>query len=94
MIDPKDQAFFIASVMANRKEAALRVAIDYWFAGKPWDENTLEQIAGVRIDADGTETFYIGDDDLIEFSPLQTKIDIEGERVMCLYSQPFKGLFE
>ena len=89
----QDQSFYIASVMARTKEQALKAAINHYFKGSPWDESTIEKFAGINVGADGTETFFIGETMLIRFGPLESKIDIEGERVMLLFNQPILELY-
>ena len=89
----QEKAFYAASVMASRKEQAIKAAIDFYFQGSPWDETTIEEKAGMNIDADGAETFFINSVDLIRFGPLQSNIIIEDEKVMCTYTQPILELY-
>jgi len=93
MSETQEQAFYIASVMANRKEQAIKAAIQHHFGDSEWDENTLEKYAGINVDPDGTETFFIGQIKLVRFGPLESKIDIEGDRVMLLFHQTILELF-
>ena len=92
-MENQEKTFYVASVTANLKEKALKAAIDWYFKGGRWDESVLEEYAGINVDPDGTETFYIGDTQLIRFGPLESKIDIEDERVMLLFSQPILELY-
>lgn len=92
-MDTQEKAFYIASVMARIKEQAIKAAIQHHFGDSKWDEQTLEKYAGINVDADGTETFFIGQIDLVSFAPLESKIDIEGERVMLLFNQPILELY-
>lgn len=93
MSEIQKQAFYVASVMAARKEQAYKAAINFYFSGYDWDEDTLEEYAGSDIDPDGAEEFYIGDSRLIRFGPLQTTTLIEGDSVSCLYAQDIEVLY-
>jgi len=92
-MNTQEKSFYLASVMARAKEQALKAAINHYFGGSPWDESTLEHHAGINVDPDGTETFFIGETELVRFGPLESKIDIEGDRVMLLFNQPILELF-
>jgi len=93
MNNTQDTSFYIASVMANRKERAIKAAIQHHFGDSKWDESTLEKHAVIIVDADGTETFFIGQIELVRFGPLESKIDIEGERVVILFNQSILELY-
>ena len=92
-MDTQKNTFYVASAMAIMKEQAIKAAIDHYFDGQSWDELTLEKIAGVNMLPDGTETFFIGDKPLVRFAALESKIDIEGESVKILFSQPTMKLY-
>jgi len=92
-MDTQEKSFYVASVMARQKEQVLKAAINHYFGGSPWDESTLERHAGINVDPDGTEKFFIGETELVRFAPLESKIDIEGDRVMLLFNQPILELY-
>lgn len=92
-METQEASFYIASVMARRKEHAIQEAIEHHFGGSSWDEHTLEKHAGINVDPDGTETFFIGQIKLVRFGPLESKIDIEGKRVMLLFHQTILELY-
>ena len=92
-MDIQNTSFYVASIMATRKEQAIKAAILHHFGDSKWDENTLEKHAGINVDPDGTETFFIGQIELVRFGPLESKIDIEGDRVMLLFNQPILEIY-
>ena len=93
MNDTQEKAFYIASIMAAKKEQAYKNAINFYFHNEEWSEDVLDEYAGVNIAADGSEEFFIGDIILVRFGPLQTNTVIEDGKVMCLYSQKIIVLY-
>lgn len=93
MANTQEQAFYISSVMAAKKEQAYKAAINHYFNGERWDETILGEYAGVNISPDGTEVFYIGETELIKFGPLESNTVIEDDKVSCLFNQKIEKLY-
>ena len=87
-------AFQEALQLVVQKEKILKEAIDGFFQGQPWDENTIEQHAVIDITQDGCETFSISGAPLIRFHPINWDYVVEGESVSISLEQPYEILFK
>ena len=86
--------FQAAQSMVAEKERIIKDAIDNFFQGQPWDENTIEQHAVIDITQDGCETFSISGTPLIRFHPINWDYIVEGESVKISLEQPYEILFK
>ena len=88
-----DMVFEIATVMAEKKEAAIKKAINYYFKGKPWNEEIVAEIGAFDIYHEGDEVFRMGRTELILFGKMATHVEIDGDQVLCSYHQPYRELY-
>ena len=83
-----------ANEMAEKKESVIKKAIDHYFKGLPWDESILEELGAIDYISNGTETFRMGQIDLVTFGIMGTNISIDNEQVITTYNQPYTELYE
>lgn len=76
-IDLAPRVYLVASELAKAQERAIEAAIDHYFGSPSWDEEELTEKACTTHHANGSEVFSIGDHDLVEFSNITSKIEID-----------------
>jgi hypothetical protein len=99
MSDSKVQCMVYESgaAIAKRKEAALKKALDYYYATPLWPMDDIAEQCRVVVNWDGEEIFYMGDVELVSFMPPTTLIEIDDDlddgTVSCKFHQLIKELY-
>ena len=92
---PQEQAYMCANVIADAKEKAIKQAFDAYFERKDWTEEDAAELT-LTMDIDqfaGTETLHINHRPMVQFGRMECRVDIDGQRVQCLYTQSVKVLY-
>ena len=92
--------YITASAMAKQKQRIIEKVLDRYFMKNntinpgQWDEKVLAEIAVMDCISDGSEVFRMGEEDLIRFGTMVTKIEIESNHAICLFHQSIEELYE
>ncbi len=87
------EAYEVASVLAERKEQAIKAAFDHYFG--EWSEESIGEsnIEHVVL-GDGTTTLNINNETAVIFMRIYSDIEVNGKTIIVRYRQDIVDLYE